>query len=716
MLFEGQSIRCEMLENGIANFCFDSQQDSVNKFDRNTLNEFQTLVSILQETPDLKGVVVTSNKPVFIVGADITEFLGMFKNDEAQIAEWVAEANAIFNGFEDLPVPTIAAVNGVALGGGLEMCLSCDFRAASTDAVVGVPETQLGLIPGFGGTTRLPRLIGVDNAVEWIATGKHYKADKALKAGVLDSVSVSEDLLTSALITLNAAIDGKLDWQGRRKEKTSPLQLNTTEAIMSFSTCRASVYPKAGKHYPAPMVAIDVMEQSALFGRDQALPIEGAAFAKLAKTSVATALIGLFLNDQYLKKVAKKASKSVTTPVSQAAVLGAGIMGGGIAYQSAVKNIPVVMKDINQEALDLGIKTASGILNKGISIGKVTTEKMAHTLAKIKPTLNLADIADADLVVEAVVENPKIKDAVLQETEAAISEDAILTTNTSTISVNLLAQNLKRPEKFCGMHFFNPVHKMKLVEVIRGEKTSDETIAKTVAYAAAMGKSPIVVNDCPGFLVNRVLFPYFKAFSLLIRDGANYLAVDKVMEGFGWPMGPAYLLDVVGMDTGHHAAAVMSEGFPDRMAPIDNDIVTHLFEAGMYGQKSGAGFYTYGKDKRGKPTKVPSEKAAEMVASFATPQEFDKQTIVERLMIPMIIESIRCYEDGIVSSPAELDMGLIYGIGFPPYLGGALRHVTEVGLASFCATAEQYKALGPAYEVTDKMREMAANNQGYYPA
>ena len=396
-------------------------------------------------------------------------------------------------------------------------------------------------------------------------------------------------------------------------------------------------------------------------------------------------------------------------------MLGAGIMGGGIAYQSAVKGIPVVMKDINQDALDLGIKTATGILNKGISIGKVTTDKMAQTLASIKPTLNLADIADADLVVEAVVENAKIKDTVLQETEATIREDAILATNTSTISVDLLAQNLKRPENFCGMHFFNPVHKMKLVEVIRGSKTSDATIAKTVAYAAAMGKSPIVVNDCPGFLVNRVLFPYFKAFSMLVRDGANVQVIDKVMEGFGWPMGPAYLLDVVGLDTGHHASGVMSEGFPDRMAPIENDIVTKLFEAGMYGQKSGEGFYVYGKDKRGKPTKTPSEQATTMINAFAVPSDFDKQTIIQRLMIPMTIESIRCFEDGIVSSASELDMGLIYGIGFPPYLGGALRHASEVGLDKFCAMADKYKDLGPAYEVTDKMREMAVNNQGFYP-
>lgn len=714
MLFEGQSIRCELLDGGIANFCFDSQVDGVNKFDRTTLDEFKQVIDILNNQPDLKGVVVTSGKGVFIVGADITEFLGMFQNEEAQIAEWLSQANDIFNGFEDLAVPTVAAINGIALGGGLEMCLCCDYRTASESAVVGVPETKLGLIPGFGGTTRLPRIIGVDNAVEWIATGKHYKPDAALKTGVLDAVTTDDKLFDAAVKTLKQAIDGKLDWKAKRKQKMSPLQLNNNEAIMSFTTCRASVYPKAGKHYPAPMAAIDVMEQSALFDRDKAMAIEGATFAKLAKTTVATSLIGLFMNDQYLKKVAKKASKAIDKPVANAAVLGAGIMGGGIAYQSAVKGVPIVMKDINDQALDLGMTTAAKILNKGISLGKVTTEKMAATLGSIKPTLNLDDVKDADIVVEAVVENPKIKDAVLQETEAAIGEDAILASNTSTISIDLLAQNLKRPENFCGMHFFNPVHKMKLVEVIRGSKTSDATVAKTVAYAAAMGKSPIVVNDCPGFLVNRILFPYFKAFSLLIRDGADFQLVDKVMEKFGWPMGPAYLLDVVGLDTGHHAGEVLAAGFPDRMSALDNDIVTKLYEAGHYGQKNGHGFYTYSKDKRGKPVKKASEDALAMIADLATPQAFEPSTIIERMMVPMIIESIRCLEDGIVATPAELDMGLIYGIGFPPYLGGAMRHADETGLARLCELADKYQDLGPGYQATEGMRQMAAENKTYY--
>ncbi|PCJ47661.1 MAG: fatty acid oxidation complex subunit alpha FadB [Gammaproteobacteria bacterium] len=715
MLFEGQSISLTMLDNGIAEFCFNSQTESINKFDQSTFWEFREVVKILQTTQDLKAVLVTSGKGVFIVGADITEFLTMFENTEEQLKVWLKDANSIFNGFEDLNVPTAVAINGIALGGGLEMCLCCDFRIASDAALVGVPETQLGLIPGFGGTTRLPRLIGSDNAVEWISTGKHYKAAAAMKFGVIDAV-VSDDLLRDAAIdTLNQAIHGDLDWQARRQQRTSALKLSTNEALMSFSTCKAMVFAKAGRNYPAPMAAIDVIEKSAALNRDQALLIEHAAFAKLAKTSAATSLVGLFLNDQYLKKSAKTASKTADKVISKAAVLGAGIMGGGIAYQSAVKGIPIVMKDIREDALDLGMATASKILNKGVSLGKVSVPKMIETLSRIKPTLNYEDIKGADIIIEAVIENPAIKDSVLQETEALIDENTILTSNTSTISIDLLATNLKRPEKFCGMHFFNPVHKMKLVEVIRGSKTSEQTIASTVAYASALGKSPIVVNDCPGFLVNRILFPYFKGFSMLIRDGADFQKVDKIMEQFGWPMGPAYLLDVVGIDTGHHSEAVLAAGYPDRMGKIDKDIVSVLFEAGRYGQKTGDGFYSYSKDKKGRPVKKLDAQIEALVSTVAAhPKEFSREEIINRMMIPMLIESIRCYEEKIVASVAELDMGLIYGIGFPPFRGGALRYADSIGLKELCELANQYSDLGKAYEPTEKMRAMADSGETFY--
>ncbi|MFT5451335.1 MAG: 3-hydroxyacyl-CoA dehydrogenase/enoyl-CoA hydratase/3-hydroxybutyryl-CoA epimerase, partial [Enterobacterales bacterium] len=423
MLFEGQSISCKMLDDGIAEFCFNSQTESINKFDQTTFAEFRKVVDILQASTELKGVIVTSNKNVFIVGADITEFLTLFESTEQQLQEWLKEANSIFNGFEDLAVPTAAAINGIALGGGLEMCLCCDFRIASDTGLVGVPETQLGLIPGFGGTTRLPRLIGSDNAVEWISTGKHYKASAAMKVGVIDAVVSNDNLRQSAIDTLKQAIAGDLDWQSRREQRKSPLQLSTNEALMSFSTCKAMVYAKAGRNYPAPMTAIDVIEKSATLSRDEALLIEHAGFAKLAKTSAAKSLIGLFLNDQYLKKSAKIASKTADQAISKAAVLGAGIMGGGIAYQSAVKGIPIVMKDIRVEALDLGMDTASKILNKGVSLGKVTVPKMIETLSRIKPTLEYDDIQGSDIIIEAVIENPAIKDSVLQEVEALIDEN-----------------------------------------------------------------------------------------------------------------------------------------------------------------------------------------------------------------------------------------------------------------------------------------------------
>jgi len=265
------------------------------------------------------------------------------------------------------------------------------------------------------------------------------------------------------------------------------------------------------------------------------------------------------------------------------------------------------------------------------------------------------------------------------------------------------------------MHFFNPVHKMKLVEVIRGDKTSDQTVASTVAYASALGKTPVVVNDCPGFLVNRILFPYFKGFSLLIRDGANFQLIDKIMEQFGWPMGPAYLLDVVGIDTGHHAEAVLAEGYPDRMGKIDNDVVNVLFEAGRYGQKNGKGFYSYSKDKKGRPVKALDDKIEGLVNIVAsTPKEFSREDIINRMMIPMVIEAIRCLEDNIVATVAEIDMGLIYGIGFPPFRGGALRYADDIGMKTLCEVADQYSHLGNCYSPTESMRKMAEHGKTFY--
>ena len=304
----------------------------------------------------------------------------------------------------------------------------------------------------------------------------------------------------------------------------------------------------------------------------------------------------------------------------------------------------------------------------------------------------------------------------LAEVEGVIAEDAILTSNTSTISIDLLAENLKRPENFCGMHFFNPVHLMPLVEVVRGEKSNDTAIATTVAYARTLGKTPIVVNDCPGFFVNRVLFPYFGGFSLLMAQGADFNQVDKVMERWGWPMGPAYLLDVVGIDTGHHGGEVMADGFPDRMKYDYTTAVDLLYKAERFGQKNGVGFYKYELDKRGKPKKLPDADTAGIIAASVSEQrEFTDDQIIQRMMIPMCIETVRCLEEGIVSGPADADMGLVYGIGFPPFRGGVLHHIDTVGMDNFCKMCEQYAELGALYQPTEGMKKMAADKKSFFP-
>ena len=714
MIYEGKAITVKALESGIVELKFDLKGESVNKFNRLTLSELRQAVDAIQTDASVKGVIVSSGKDVFIVGADITEFVDNFKLPEAELVAGSLEANHIFNAFEDLQVPTVAAINGIALGGGLEMCLAADYRIMATTARIGLPEVKLGIYPGFGGTVRLPRLIGSDNAVEWIAAGKENSAEDALKVGAVDAVVVPELLMAGALDLIKRAISGELDYKAKRQPKLEKLKLNAIEQMMAFETAKGFVAGQAGPNYPAPVEAIKSIQKAANFGRDKALEIEAAGFAKLAKTSVAQSLIGLFLNDQELKRKAK-AHDEIARDVKQAAVLGAGIMGGGIAYQSAVKGTPILMKDIREEAIELGLNEASKLLGNRVEKGRLTPAKMAEALNAIRPTLSYGDFAHVDIVVEAVVENPKVKQAVLAEVEGQVREDAILASNTSTISINLLAKALKRPENFVGMHFFNPVHMMPLVEVIRGEKSSEVAVATTVAYAKKMGKNPIVVNDCPGFLVNRVLFPYFGGFARLVSAGVDFVRIDKVMEKFGWPMGPAYLMDVVGIDTGHHGRDVMAEGFPDRMKDERRSAIDALYDANRLGQKNGKGFYAYETDKRGKPKKVADAGVLEVLKPIVYEQrEVSDEDIVNWMMIPLCLETVRCLEDGIVETAAEADMGLVYGIGFPPFRGGALRYIDTLGVAEFVALADRYADLGPLYHPTAKLREMAKNGQRFF--
>ncbi|WP_444930559.1 fatty acid oxidation complex subunit alpha FadB [Microbulbifer sp. SSSA002] len=715
MLFSGKALAVQMLDNGIAELKFDLQGESVNKFNRQTVSEFSQALDAIEAADGVKGVLLTSGKSVFIVGADITEFGDAFSAGAEGVADLMNQNNENINRLEDLPVPTAVAINGYALGGGFEVCLGCDYRLMGEEAKVGLPEVKLGLIPGWGGTVRLPRVVGVDVAAEWIAAGKEQKPAAALEAHAVDAVVPTDKLKDAAIKLLERAINGGLDYKATRELKKSPIPLNDTEALMAFFTTKAFVGQQAGKNYPSPVAAVESIEQGYKLTRDEALKIEQEKFIFCAQTGTAKSLVGLFLADQTIGKVAKGWEKKADKPIERAAVLGAGIMGGGIAYQSAYKGTPIKMKDIDQKGIDLGLNEANKLLSKLVDRKRLTPAKMGEVLNRIEPTLSYDGFNDIDVVVEAVVENPKVKHAVLKEVETKVGESTVIASNTSTISINHLAEPLSRPENFLGMHFFNPVHKMPLVEVIRGEKTSDTAVARVVAYANKMGKKAIVVRDCPGFLVNRVLFPYFAGFSMLVRDGADFQAVDKVMERWGWPMGPAYLMDVVGIDTGVHAESVMAEGFPERMGKTFTAASDVMYEAGRYGQKNNKGFYSYEQDKKGRPKKVATEESYELLkAHVAERREFEKDEIIERMMVPMATELARCLEEGIVDSPAEADMALIYGIGFPPFRGGIFAWLDSIGLDEFVKIADKYADLGELYKPTDRMREMAASGKTYY--
>ena len=715
MLYKGDTLYLDWLEDGIAELVF-SAPGSVNKLDTATVASLGEALGVVEKQTNLKGLLLRSDKAAFIVGADITEFLSLFQLPQEQLSQWLHFANSVFNRLEDLPVPTISAVNGYALGGGCECVLATDYRLATPELRIGLPETKLGIMPGFGGSVRMPRLLGADSALEIIAAGKDVDAAQALKIGLVDGIVKPEKLRDGAVAILRQAINGDLDWKAKRQPKLEPLKLSKIEAAMSFSIAKAMVMQTAGKHYPAPLTAVKTIEAAAKYGREEALKLENQSFVPLAHTNEARALVGIFLNDQYVKGQAKKLTKDTETP-KQAAVLGAGIMGGGIAYQSAWKGVPVIMKDINDKSLTLGMNEAAKLLNKQLERGKIDGLKLAGVIGTIHPTLDYAGFERVDVVVEAVVENPKVKKAVLTETESRVRPDTVLASNTSTIPIGELASVLQRPENFCGMHFFNPVHRMPLVEIIRGEKTADSTIAKVVAWASKMGKTPIVVNDCPGFFVNRVLFPYFAGFSQLLRDGADFRKIDKVMEKqFGWPMGPAYLLDVVGIDTAHHAQAVMAEGFPQRMQKDYRDAIDALFDAGRFGQKNGQGFWRYKADSKGKPKKEEDSAVDDLLAGISQPKrDFSDEEIIARMMIPMVNEVVRCLEEGIIASPAEADMALVYGLGFPPFHGGAFRWLDTQGSAKYLDMAQQYQHLGPLYQVPEGLHEKARHNEPYYP-
>lgn len=695
-MFQGNTLSLNALENGFFELQFDLQNTPVNVISQAVFNELEQVLTLLDTTKAVKGLLISSAKDSFIVGADISEFSSWFdQSEEALIASNLGYIR-IFNAFEDLPFPTVALINGMALGGGLEFALTADYRIMADHASIGLPEVNLGLNPGWGGCVRLPRLIGLQDAVDWICNGRNVTAPEALEAGAVDAVVANADLHSSALSVLENTVRGPLNHIDTREQKLRPMLLGGSQQAELL----ADVIKKYGEHYPAPQQAVATLFAQASEERDAALELETRGFVRLAQSPESRALVNGFFNQQELKR-ATKGWLQQAVEVKNAAVLGAGIMGGGIAYQSAVSGVPILMKDIRQDALDLGMGEAEKLLNKQVQRGKLSEQQAVEIGERIFPTLEDNLFATTDLLVEAVVENPQIKAAVLSDVEKQVSEQAVLASNTSTISITQLAQGLQKPERFCGIHFFNPVPLMPLVEVIRGERTDDSTVATAVAWAKKLGKTPIVVNDCPGFLVNRILFPYLKAFSMLVADGVDFQRIDRVMEGFGWPMGPAYLMDVIGIDTCYHADLVLAEGYPDRMNHEGTNALDLIYQLERYGQKNGRGFYRYEKDERGRLQRCEDPVVyAELKQIQQRTLELSDAQILERMMIPLCLEAKRCLEDGVVASAAEVDMGLILGLNFPRFHGGAIRYIEEIGEKAFMAKCALYAELGELYQPT----------------
>lgn len=717
-MYQGKTLRAARIADGFVELCFDREASSINKLDQLAMREIGEAAKAIAAQPDVRGVLITSAKETFIVGADITEFIDLFSRPETEVAELFCKANESMNAVEDLPCPSVAAVNGFALGGGFELALSADLRVMSDTAQVGLPEVNLGLIPGFGGTVRLPRLASPQLAIEWTSSGKPAAPQAALTARVVDEIAPAADLRKAALALLEKAATGGVNWRERRALKLGPVQgAGETSAQIKPIVDKLSARAVQA-HQPAICAAAQLISKSMTEPRAAAIKLESAEFGRLAKTQAATSLIQIFLSEQQLKRQAKDLSKRAR-PVKSAAVLGAGIMGGGIAYISAARGVPVLMKDINQKQLDLGVSEAQKLLGKQVSAGRMPQPKADAVLASITPQLGYENFDRPDVVIEAVVEKLEIKHAVLREVESKARPDAVIASNTSSLRIDDLAQPLARPESFVGMHFFNPAPIMPLVEVVRGSKTGETAIAAVVGYASAMGKTPIVVKDGPGFLVNRVLTPYMLAFLQLVGEGVDFAAIDQAMERFGWPMGPAYLNDVIGMDTGTHVFDIISAGFPDRLKRSQTpDAIRVLVARGRLGQKSGLGFYKYESDPAGKPIKTRAEDTYELIAAAqpTSKRELPANEIVERMMLAMIAESAWCLEDGVVGTPHELDMALLLGLGLPRYLGGALKYADWLGLQNVVQLSDRYARLGGHYSIPDGLRAKAAKGERYYSA
>jgi 3-hydroxyacyl-CoA dehydrogenase/enoyl-CoA hydratase/3-hydroxybutyryl-CoA epimerase/3-hydroxyacyl-CoA dehydrogenase/enoyl-CoA hydratase/3-hydroxybutyryl-CoA epimerase/enoyl-CoA isomerase len=699
------------IQNGIALITFDQPGSRANTLGQAVLAEFEEVLGQVETNKNLRGLILQSGKPgMFIAGADLKE-MGSAEVNPAQTRKIVERGLGIIARFEALPYPTAAAIDGACLGGGLEIALGFDYRLAGSHpkTEIGFPEVKIGLYPGWGGTQRLTRIIGPALAVELICTGEGVPAKKARELGIVFDVVPSDRLREEALRILDWSRQSE-DWRQVRKRKQQPVGLSEEQQSFTFAVARAQVLAKTKGQLPAPLAALEAIARGCNLSLADGLKIETEGFVHLVGSPISKNLIAVFFMTQRLAKDPGVADPSVQPKnVERVGVLGAGIMGSGIAGAHIRRGIPVLMLDSVPGALEKGLAAISKVMKTRIEIGRMTPDDMLGALSILGTTNNLPLMADRDVVIEAVVENEAVKTQIYRDLQSILKPDAILASNTSTISITRMAKSAANSANFAGMHFFNPVDRMQLVEVIRGEKTSDAAVATLVALAKRIGKSPIVVRDCPGFLVNRILFPYINESLALLEEGADPRAIDKAAVDFGMPMGPITLNDLVGLDTSLYAGRVVNTAFADRAK--NTTILEELVKAGRLGQKSGSGFYTYAKGSRGQDDPAF---AAILQRCRTGNRNIDQEEITDRLFLPMLVEASRVLTEVIVRDPADVDMGLILGIGFPPFRGGLLRWADSLGMDKVLAKLKRYEPLGPRFHPTEQMKQLAAAGKKFF--
>jgi 3-hydroxyacyl-CoA dehydrogenase/enoyl-CoA hydratase/3-hydroxybutyryl-CoA epimerase len=703
------------IAEGIAILTFDLPGESVNKFSRAVKDEFVATLEALERDPAVGAAVLLSGKPdTYIAGADIEEFLAWTSAEQAAAAS--REGHQMLDRLERSRVPLVAAIHGACVGGGLEMALACAWRIASDDpkTVLGLPEVQLGLIPGAGGTQRLPRVVGLQAALDLILTGRNVRAKKAAQIGLVHELvhpAILRRVAEQRARELASGTRRRNPDARRRSARQFLLDDNPVGRAVVLRKARETTLAKTKGHYPAPLAALDAVA-AGFQGRERGFAVEARLFGEMSATPESKELVFLFFATTSLKKDPGVVEPPATVaPVRSVAILGAGFMGSGIAAVSAQQGVRVRLKDAALDRVGKGLAAVRDVLKDRLTKRQVTRQQYEDQMLLVSGTVGYEGFGGVDLVIEAVFEDLDVKHTVLRETERVTRHDTIFASNTSTIPIARIAEASSRPERVLGMHFFSPVHKMPLLEVIVTPRTSDDVTAAAVAFGKAIGKTVIVVNDAPGFYVNRILSPYINEAGRLLDLGAAIEDVDRAMVAFGFPVGPITLLDEVGLDVAGKSGAIFHEAFGDRLAPSQS--LRGVVEAGRLGRKGKSGFYLY--DERGGKGEVDPS-VYTLLPTGTHRHEVPASEIRQRLSLVMVNEAVRCLEEGIIRSPRDGDVGAVFGIGFPPFRGGPFRYVDSIGPAAVVTHLEELNYRFPGrYMACELLVQMARKGSRFYP-